>query len=162
MHCFLNFENCRSEKLKNLYFWQLPRLSINKIYETIKDCSRLWSKNSAQKKSVIDENHNKFMNATQGYEPKTITWKSDLRLICFTLKLPSKTWTSPFWNDSKARRTSLHHQILPNNHAVVHIFLMVLLQGHFEVKSSKLLKWIIRVRTARSFHAKGDWRSEGL
>ena len=87
---------------------------------------------------MIDENHNKFMNggATQGYVTKDnnmkIWPKIDLFYFETSFKKMNKKIQIQYWRVKG--RTSLH-QILPNN-LVVHIFMMVSLQGHFEVKSS--------------------------
>ena len=91
---------------------------------------------NAQKKSVIDENHNKFMNggATQGYVTKDNNMKIWPKIDLFYLETSFKKMNKKNPNTVLKGRTSLH-QILPNN-LVVHIFMMVSLQGHFEVKSS--------------------------
>ena len=91
---------------------------------------------NAQKKSVIDENHNKFMNggATQGYVTKDNNMKIWPKIDLFFLETSFKKMNKKNPNTVLKGRTSLH-QILPNN-LVVHIFMMVSLQGHFEVKSS--------------------------
>ena len=85
---------------------------------------------------MIDENHNKFMNggATQGYVTKDNNMKIWPKIDLFYLETSFKKMNKKNPNTVLKGRTSLH-QILPNN-LVVHIFMMVSLQGHFEVKSS--------------------------